>query len=370
MNPKELILGTAEENAAQEIVSRLKGIENPKARQRTQLVEAEKISRGLFLRRLTIGGGLLLVAAGLTLPSVAQPPAADTMKLEQPFNAPGFQNWERYFNNQLPQSSVLSIANDLMKAPEYPGFLESGQLLRAAIVEPGTINQLNPPLAQPLRVSLASISRSGAIAGFNVDTEGTTIAAKVTDRSTGVSTDTVLAEINKHTAELQLEQTMAYGTSAVKALMIAKEISHLAHIPELKQRIYDRFNEKFYLSTASSLAPEDILFDSGMLSMPLSEQSGAGFEYRNMRVLLDWAGYWHITPALGRMLRQGVLNSTDKMALSGNIDAFNIAQGRKLIAEQKPGVYMWRENVGPFSQEWQDVMKSAKQVPILDDPRP
>lgn len=274
---------------------------------------------------------------------------------------------------ELPADLSVSIANDLIKAPEYAGFPEAGQLLKTAITNPAAIGQINPSLSQPLKVILASnlVISHGASAEFLVEEDGKNINARVANRSTDQSFEVDIVEASNRKFQVLLEQTIVYGSNAVKALLIVKEVSHLVHIPALKQIIYDQFVAKFDLAVNSSLPVADLLFNNAVISTPIDSNPEMSFEYRNASVLVDWAGYWHITPALGRMLKQGVLTDMDKKVMSSNIDAFNLAQSRGLISEKKPGVFVWKQNVGSYSQEWQQIMRDTRgNIPILKDPRP
>lgn len=320
--------------------------------------------RRTFLR--TIGGAL---AFPLLIPALS---ACDRFSNSEPvpvnftFRGPQYESWRTLAGKDLPRDITLAIANDLMNATEYPGFPEAGQLLRTSVVDFRSLTQFNPSLTEPLKITLEDLSNQSTTAELLTKVAGEGIEAQISARATNQSFTVTLADPREHTAQILLEETMAYGSHAVKALLISKEISHLAHVEELKQKVYTEFTSRFSLEAASLLPHADLIYENAVASIPLDTNPPMGFYYQNALQLLDWAGYWHITPALGRMIKQGVLTDQDKIVISANIDVLNLALKRGTLWENKPGVYVWKEGVGPFSPEWQDIMKNVKGVPRLN----
>lgn len=366
----EFWFGNQQEQQAIQTVQSLRSLDTLKHRQEVQLNRAEAISRRVFLRRVaTLGGTSLLVAAGVGLPKLGHiDSAADSLRVEQPFRGSHYQNWQRFFGRDLPKDTVVAIANDLIHASEYAGFAEAGELLRTAATDFRAITQFTPGLTEPVRLQLIPLvqqARAEAMFQNEADFDDEGIPVRITEKSTGRAIDARFADSKGNKVKIFLEQTMAFGSNAVKALLITKEISHLAYMPEMRQLIFEEFSSRYDINSTSSLAVPDLLFTNAQLLDVNKQTPDMGYFFRNSLVLIDWAAYWHITPALGRMLRQGVLGREDKQALGGNISAFNLAQQRGLIAEQKPGVYQWQEEITPFSQQWQDVMKNTRDVPQL-----
>lgn len=365
MHLKEIFMGTSEEKAAQQTINRLDRLSRLRPAQQKEREKAGILTRRLMLRRVLLGGSVVASGAAISLLITLSQAEEESLRVRQPFKAPGFENWAAYFNQDLPITSVLSIADDLINAPEYEGFPQVGEFLRTAIIDYKNLGQFNPRLNSPLRVVLRPMR--GAIAGFFINTRGVGVESKVVNKRNGQSFNVTLAEPRMHSAELDLEQTMAFGSNAVKALMIAKEISHLVHMDRLKELLFKEFNENFDLHLSSSLPTPDLILNNAFLRTRMDVEPPLSNNFYSANILLDWAGYWHITSALGRMLRQGVLTDADKRALisGGNIPALNLATQRGLIVEQKPGFYVWRSGVGPFSQDWQDVMRNTPNVPPM-----
>lgn len=328
---------------------------------------------------VAIGAG---VAAPIVVPAVvdawqrmgttsAEPTPTSAIKAEltskpvELFKGSQYENWQRYPDGILPRDQVVAIANDLINAKDYPGFPEAGQLLVKAITAPRLLTQINPPATEFLRVGFANLNQQQgnlAMLQFNMEVEGV-IEADITDKTTGIASKALWDNPKSNRIDIFLDREVAYAPVAVKIYLIAKEISHLAYLAELKSLIFKEFTARFDLRSPSSLPQPDLLYVNSAL--PFTDDIPMGLFFRNRFVLLDWAGYWHVTPTLGKMMHQGVLSDKDKFFLGGNVNAFNLAKERGLLVEQSPGNYVWQEGIGPYSQEWQDVMKSTKDVPSL-----
>jgi hypothetical protein len=295
--------------------------------------------------------------------------AMDSLKQNQFFNESGFQNWEKYRGKPLPKESILSIADTLINSPEYEGFPDAGKLLKTAATNYQEINQFSPSLSQALAINLIDLfSSTGAVAEMNHKESGVKMNVRIDNKSTGEPFNIVMDNITKRTTDINIEQNSAYGSGAVRTFLIAKEISHFKYMPILKEIIYSKFTNEFDVKSNLPQSLDDFLFNNAVVEVPVNVNPKMSFEYLNAPVLIDWAGYWHVTPALGRMLKQKVFTAEDEKVIGPNIRVLKLAQERGLISEQKPGVFVWKQGVGPFSKEWQQVMRDTKGVPVLDYP--
>ncbi len=369
MNFKEFFLGTPEEQTAQRTMDRWGNKANLTPNQQVQVDNAQIMTRGVFLRRAgaTVAG--VAVAGGAVPYLISQYKAhPEIFGVPQPFSESVFDNWKPYANNEIPTDSVLAIADSLIKATEFHGFPEAGHLLRTGVTSPQSLVQVKPTLSAPIKVVLKSMAGTGSVAAFYFDTDFEGLPSKIFDRDAKQSYEVVAGNPTRTVVEVELENSIVLGSNAVKALLIAKEISHLAHMEELKDIIFRDFSQHLDINSSSSLPSPDLVLANAMLSISLKPAPPMGFYYRNAQVLLDWAGYWHINQAVGKMVRRNLLTDRDKQVISGNINVLNLAIQRGLVSEPTSGEFVWRQGVGPFSQEWIGVMKEAKGVPILQNP--
>lgn len=331
--------------------------------------EPQDPSRREFLKKAAIIGAGLVVAGSVvgTVVNLLSKDSEDTLKREQFFEEPGFQDWVKYKGNELPNSHVVSIADSLINSHEYVGFPEAGQVLKTAATNFQDLD-MSPKLFQPLKIYLVDTISHGSVSELDYKDSGKGIKSQIINTRSGDTVDLTMGELDKRIMNINIEQNSIYGSKAVRALLIVKEISHLIHIAPIKQIIYDKFIKEFSLKSDTKQSVDDFLFNNANMSVSVKTVPEMSFEYRNANTLVDWAGYWHICPALGRMLKQKAFTQEDERVLAANIRVFKLAQDRDLILEHKPGVFLWKQNIGPFSPEFRKVMEDSVGVPVLKDP--
>ncbi len=269
-----------------------------------------------------------------------------------------YQGWEAYQNRVLPQFLVLQIGQNI-EHTDYPGFNEVGKIIQRSQTDFTSLEQFYPRLQNPIGVGMSNlVQKIGAIADFNESITGVGVNVALKDKKTGAQQNTVLVDPTKvSSSQVLLENSMWLASSMAKRLLLVKEFSHLLYMDQFKQILLDYVTSRFVVTTAAKASLDDLLVTMAYLYGDPAKPSLLGYYFDNGRKFLDYAGYWHIMPAFGLAMERGDLTSQDIGVMYSDKHAFTEAKNRGLLLEPTKGQFQWKQGVGPFSQEWQDVMK-------------
>lgn len=362
---REFLRGTAEEQQARQTVARLTSYSGTLNKHRQAELESSlRIAARIKRRRLLVAGigGLVTVAAALPL-FVNQ--SKDSLLVEKSFTGNYYQGWLQYLEQSLPDYIGVAMAQDMINAPEYSGFAESGRLLKTAMIDYQSIDALKPALNKPLEIRLITPMFQGAVAAFEMTPTiiNEDLPAKFVRKSDqGVKT-LPLVDIASNQADISLSSQLAGCSGAMRVLVVAKEISHLIYVPEMTNKISQEVDSQYNVLHDSVLPTKDLLFNNAMLG----RLNDLGRYCKNGRVYVDWAGYWHITPATARMMEQGILTTLDQQLIGAETQVIEQSLSSGLLQEQERGIFTWNAGIGPYSPAWQNLMQSIDRLPKLPE---
>ncbi len=294
------------------------------------------------------------VVGGLTLVGVAIKAEVDAQE-EAPY-----KGWEKYQNKGFPLSLILQIGQNI-EGSDYPGFSEVGRIIQRSQTDFASFDQFYPRLTKPIEVGLADlVGQEGSIAHFNNDVQGIGVEVTLKDKKTGNIQKTVLVDpSNIAFSQVGLENSIYLGSSTAKKILLVKEFSHLLYMNKLKDMLFNEITGRFDITTSAKAPLADLLVTNAYLYGNPRKPSPFGSNYDNGGKLLDYAGYWHIMPAMGVAIERGALPVQDLGVMYSDKNSFDQAIRSGLLTKQSKGNFVWKEGIGPFSKEWSDVMKTT-----------
>lgn len=320
--------------------------------------------RGPSRKQLLVGLCGTAAVAGLSLflgNKLSQPQEVAT-----PANSAPYRNWERYRNSVLPSETVIAIGNDIAQATAYSGFAEVGRIIVNTQKNPEKLKEIFPSFKPPINLFFTdSVEKSGALATLTLNADGVTVAANVRNKQTGQEQKGIFAQINKIALGVEMDNTSYAAPDLAKILLLVKEFSHFAYYQRHKEVLLKQVAENFEILEPANMSPDEI-YENAIFQVGKGKnipEMGDLFEHALIDV--DGAGYWHTTPAFGKMKRLSHLNAQTIRILASNDWAFETAVGRGLLLEKGKGEFSWREGIGPFSTDWLNITRT-----FLDDKNP
>lgn len=270
-----------------------------------------------------------------------------------------YAGWERYQNSYFPEDAVLEIAKDLASSSQYPGFSEVGNLMARVQRRPEALSEIQPQMIGPLRIRLTNLVQTDqAIGSLEHNLRGQYVRGWVTDKNSGVSKEVIFVNAKEVRLEILFDNSFYLAPDAGKKLIIVKEVSHLLYVDLLRSLIAEEVRRNFDITVEQpSVDLPNFLFINSMLKPDERKMPDLGYFFDNGLFLLDGAGYWHIMPALGKMIRQGLFAQRDLRVMHSDYEAFRAAVSRDWLIERGKGEFVWRRDVGPFHKGWQDVVR-------------
>lgn len=269
-----------------------------------------------------------------------------------------YRNWERYRNSTLPRELVLAIGEDIKKTAEYTGFPQVGQLITTIQKDPESPKKIIPFIDGPIDVRLSDTARTERAVGLlHHNFEGVSIKVFIQDLRTGRTQETTLANPIRLKLTVYIDNSFYLAPDVVKKFILVKEFSHLLYTRQHAQVITEQVISRFSVRVPEGTNLPLLLWSNGVggLSRP---NLSLGDYFNNASLDYDGAGYWHNTPAFGKMKKLGHLSPKDVGVLATNNTIFNESLRVGLLVETSHGEFAWRSGIGPFSPQWLDIVRN------------
>ncbi len=369
---KELFWGTPHETAALQEGQILKKRPNLNHRQQERLIQAERLTRRLFIRRaVSVTAGLALIAGGVELSLAQRGNQPNLSEAPKDHSEGWYQQLPGYYDKVLPTNLERLIAEDLLSQTRYSSLVESGRIIIESLDYPKSIEKYDPIVVNSTRSFLVRFGDLGNnIALFSDEgTDRTTGRLTLNKKGGGVvSFSGVKPESWAPVVTLNKDLLTVHASPWVMRLMIAKEASHFLYFAQARSFLLEELRQNYELGNDPET--ETVLFNTALsasdsrLKLPfISNRFGDTAKF------IDYAGYGHIALDLALMSDKGLLTEIDRKILSYNLGGVTEGKARGLIIKDpnNPQRYKWKDGVTPFSQSWFDVMDEVHNNPSLHD---
>lgn len=323
------------------------------------LADARRVSRLLFVRRLTGGLGVATVAVtpvGMLLAN----------ELRKPAHHEAVKRNDQLYRNlgigQISPELLFDITADMRSMDDYPTIKETGDVFQKALVDPTSLERYSPTLAPMggIKVSVSHLDEN-TLATYNdpVSFDLVPLVLSRTNSQNGVHTRGVVPKIGaKVQVNIDISDKLITNrvSPMVLRLYLAKEMSHPLRMQEQRKIVIDGIREQGIivpneqedtLIRTSAQARRLMLTVDGWLDAIRNDMPASFF---NARTDLDLAGYWSIIPDFA--------TAVFKKQITGerDLEACDILLKATLQAQSKGYLPGNRWNVGPFSPEWVSII--------------
>lgn len=248
------------------------------------------------------------------------------------------------------------IATDLTTLGEYPGFPETGRLILRYLQSPELLKEVHPLAQGKLSFGLADLISRKVLGTLQTVGEARGVESQITHKVTSQTQKAVILEPRTWIATVLLDNGFELAPKAAQRLILVKEACQLGYIPQLRHLMVEEVLARYDVTVASSQVDlPTILYTSSVTKPQFKQIPNLTNLSDNGQKIADGTGYFHTTPALGRMWRQNLFNSVDLDILDTNYSLFRLVWGKGLLREKEQGVFGWKEGVTAFSKEWLDL---------------
>lgn len=317
------------------------------ARGKRETTQAEHDpGRRLFLKGLAgVGLGALAGVGGKWL--------FDRLEAQSPY-----RNWEKYQNSTLPREPVLAIGEDIEKNVEYRGFPQVGRIIIAAQKDPESLKKIIPYLDGAIDIRLSdTVKKEGAVGFLDHDFRGVGTKVIIKELRTGKTQETILVNPIRLKLTVHLDNSLYLAPDVIKKFILVKEFSHLLYVRQHAQVITDQVLSRFNIMVPDGINLPLFLWSNGHLKAISQNIPSLGDYFDNAYFDYDGAGYWHNTPAFGKMKKLGHLSIKDISVLATNNTIFNEALRAGLLTETSYSEFTWRDGTCPFSPQWLGIIR-------------
>lgn len=271
-----------------------------------------------------------------------------------------YLNWERHQNSTLPRELVLAIGEDIEKAVDYAGFPQVGRLITIIQKDPESLKKIVPYIDGPIDVRLSDTVRTERAVGLlHHDFRGVGIKVFIEDLRTGKTQETTLVNPTRLKLTVHIDNSFYLAPDVAKKFILVKEFSHLLYVRQHTQVITEQVLSQFSIRVPEGTNLPLLLWSNGQLKASSEYIPSLGDYFDNAFFDYDGAGYWHNTPAFGKMKKLGHLSSKDVGVLATNNTIFNESLRAGLLVEIGHGEFAWRTGIGPFSPQWLGIIRNV-----------
>lgn len=263
-----------------------------------------------------------------------------------------YRNWEKYRNSALPRELTLALGEDIEKTVEYQGFPQVGRIIVAVQKDPESLKKIIPYLDGAIDIRLSdTVRKEGAVGFLDHDFRGIGTKVIIEDIRTGKTQETTLVNPTRLKLTVYLDNSFYLAPDVAKKFILVKEFSHLLYVQQHALVITDQVLSRFNIRVPEGINLPLFLWSNGHLKAISRNIPSFGDYFDNAFFDYDGAGYWHNTPAFGKMKKLGHLSTKDIVVLATNNTIFNEALRAGLLIETGYGEFTWRDGIGPFSPQ-------------------
>jgi hypothetical protein len=188
--------------------------------------------------------------------------------------------------------------------------------------------------------------------------KGVGIRVYIKDRSTGKTQEITLVNPTRLKLTVHLDNTFYLASDVAKKFILVKEFSHLLYVQQHARLITEQILAQFEISAPEGVNLPLLFWSNGQLKGISRNIPSLGDYFDNAFFDFDGAGYWHNTPAFGKMKKLGHLSPRDINVLAINNRIFIEALQAGLLIENKQAEFSWAPGIeGPFSPPWLDTIR-------------